>query len=59
MMLWLFLNAGLLGGFGRVPYPGQFDTDAESISITGAPAKAVIAFTYLFVGKCPFRSAEI
>lgn len=54
MMVWLFVNAGLLASYGRVPYPGEFDTDAESISISGPPAKAVIACTYLFVGKCPF-----
>nr|CAD1814643.1 monosaccharide transporters [uncultured fungus] len=51
MMLWLFINAGVLATYGKVPYDGQFDTDAESISITGAPAKAVIACTYLFVAS--------
>ena len=51
MMLWLFVNAGLLATYGKVPAPGQFNNAAESISITGAPAKAVIACTYLFVAS--------
>jgi len=51
MMVWLFVNAGLLATYGKVPYKGQFNNAAESISITGAPAKAVIACTYLFVAS--------
>ena len=51
MMIWLFVNAGLLATYGKVPYKGQFNNSAESISITGAPAKAVIACTYLFVAS--------
>jgi hypothetical protein len=51
MMVWLFVNAGLLATYGKVPYPGQFPSAAESISITGRPAKAVIACTYLFVAS--------
>ncbi|KAG0648816.1 High-affinity glucose transporter [Hyphodiscus hymeniophilus] len=51
MMVWLFVNAGLLATYGVVPYKGQFNNAAESISITGAPAKAVIACTYLFVAS--------
>ncbi|KAF8866681.1 putative high-affinity glucose transporter [Acephala macrosclerotiorum] len=51
MMVWLFINAGLLASYGKVPYKNQFPSAAESISITGAPAKAVIACTYLFVAS--------
>ncbi|TVY88902.1 MFS glucose transporter [Lachnellula willkommii] len=51
MMLWLFINAGVLATYSKVPYRGQFSTNAESMSITGAPAKAVIACTYLFVAS--------
>jgi MFS family permease len=51
MMLWLFVNAGLLATYGKKPLPNQFSSSAESISITGAPAKAVIACTYLFVAS--------
>ncbi|TVY37156.1 MFS glucose transporter [Lachnellula subtilissima] len=51
MMLWLFINAGLLATYSKVPRVGQFDTNAESMAITGAPAKAVIACTYLFVAS--------
>ncbi|CZR57204.1 probable high-affinity glucose transporter [Phialocephala subalpina] len=51
MMMWLFINAGLLASYGKVPYKNQFPSAAESISITGAPAKAVIACTYLFVAS--------
>jgi len=51
MMTWLWINAALLATYGKTPYPGQFNTAAESISITGAPSKAVIACTYLFVAS--------
>jgi len=51
MALLLFINAGLLATYGTIPYPGQFPSAAESISITGPAAKAVIACTYLFVAS--------
>ena len=51
MMTWLFINAALLATYGKKPYPKQFPSASESISITGAPAKAVIACTYLFVAS--------
>jgi MFS family permease len=51
MMTWLVVNAALLGHFSVKPYPGEFNNAAESMSITGAPAKAVIACTYLFVAS--------
>ncbi|POS86566.1 putative high-affinity glucose transporter [Erysiphe pulchra] len=49
MMAILFTNACLLAIHGRKPYPGEFSNASESISISGAPAKGVIACTYLFV----------
>jgi MFS family permease len=51
MMMWLFINAGLLASYGTVPPPIFFPNAAESIRIVGAPAKAVIACTYLFVAS--------
>lgn len=51
MMIWMFANAGLLATYGKVPYKDQFPSAAESISITGPPATAVIACTYLFVAS--------
>ena len=51
MMMWLFINAGLLSSYGTVPPPKFFPNAAESIRIVGAPAKAVIACTYLFVAS--------
>jgi MFS family permease len=51
MLTFLATNAGLLATYGKVPYQHQFNNAAESISITGAPAKAVIACTYLFVAS--------
>ncbi|KAH6680396.1 putative high-affinity glucose transporter, partial [Halenospora varia] len=51
MMVWLFINAGLLATYSVPPYVGQFSSDAESMYITGAPSKAVIACTYLFVAS--------
>ncbi|PSS13107.1 hypothetical protein M430DRAFT_265027 [Amorphotheca resinae ATCC 22711] len=51
MLTFLAINAGVLAVHGKKPYRGQFDSSAESISITGPPAKAVIACTYLFVAS--------
>jgi MFS family permease len=51
MAVWLFVNGGLLATYGKVPYPNEFPSAAESVSVTGAPAKAVIACTYLFVAS--------
>ena len=51
MMIFLFTNAGLLATYGTTPAPGEFAIAAESIKITGAPSKAVIACTYLFVAS--------
>ena len=47
--LFMFMNAGVLGKYG-VHVPGGVDGVAEqSMLIQGAPAKALIAGTYLFV----------
>lgn len=51
MMTWLIINGALLGAYSVPPTPGQFSSAAESMSITGPPAKAVIACTYLFVAS--------
>lgn len=51
MCLWMCVNAGLFAVYSRPARPGEFDTPAESMAISGAPAKAVIASTYLFVAS--------
>ncbi|KAK8024243.1 hypothetical protein PG993_012309 [Apiospora rasikravindrae] len=51
MCLWMCINAGLFAVYSRPPRPHEFDTPAESMAIEGAPAKAVIASTYLFVAS--------
>ncbi|KAI1649130.1 general substrate transporter [Daldinia loculata] len=51
MCLWLCINAGLFAVYSHAPAPGQFDTAAISMVISGRPAKAVIASTYLFVAS--------
>lgn len=61
MMTWLFANAGLFAVYSRPPTPGEFSSDAESMSITGAPSKAVIACSFLFVARwdSPMKIARI
>lgn len=52
MCLWMCINAGLFAAYSRPPVPeDNFTTDSESMAISGAPAKAVIASTYLFVAS--------
>lgn len=52
MMLWLFINAGLLASYGSYAGPNGVDNvQEESWQISGAPSKAVIACTYLFVAS--------
>jgi hypothetical protein len=51
MCLWLSINAGLFATYSRPPFPGEFTSPSESMSISGAPAKAIIASTYLFVAS--------
>ncbi|SPQ24169.1 b18351d8-56c1-456c-b318-ffdd50c99cf2 [Thermothielavioides terrestris] len=49
MCLWLSINAGLFAVYSHPPSPGEFTSTAESMEISGAPAKAVVASTLLFV----------
>lgn len=51
MMVWMFTNAGLLGGYGVVVPGGVGGIPEESMSLSGTPAKALIACTYLFVAS--------
>jgi hypothetical protein len=52
MATWLFANAGLMASYGKAAPPGGVGGIAEqSWEIRGAPAKAVIACTYLFVAS--------
>ncbi|KFY37421.1 hypothetical protein V494_04759 [Pseudogymnoascus sp. VKM F-4513 (FW-928)] len=51
MATWMFANAGLVATYSRAPRPGEFDNAAESFSISGKPATALIACTYLFVAS--------
>ncbi|ETN39787.1 uncharacterized protein HMPREF1541_06013 [Cyphellophora europaea CBS 101466] len=52
MCTWMFGNAGLLATYGRPAPPGGIGGIKEqSWQIEGAPARAVIAFTYLFVAS--------
>ncbi|OBT53491.1 hypothetical protein VE04_07109 [Pseudogymnoascus sp. 24MN13] len=43
MATWMFANAGLVATYSRAPRPGEFDNAAESFSISGKPATALIA----------------
>ncbi|KAK0625006.1 general substrate transporter [Bombardia bombarda] len=51
MCLWLSVNAGLFAVYSRPARPMEFTSTAESMAVTGAPAKAIIASTYLFVAS--------
>lgn len=51
MMTFMFANAGLFAQYGREPFPNEFPSSAESMAVSGAPAKAIIACTYLFVAS--------
>ncbi|KAF2724061.1 general substrate transporter [Polychaeton citri CBS 116435] len=51
MMTWMFANAGILGGRGKVVAGGVDGTPEESMRVTGAAAKGLIACTYLFVAS--------
>ncbi|TLD33159.1 hypothetical protein PspLS_00041 [Pyricularia sp. CBS 133598] len=52
MCLWLCINAGLFATYSRPPRPeDNFTSASMSMKIEGAPAKAVIASTYLFVAS--------
>lgn len=51
MCVCLTVNAVLFGVYGRDPYPGEFTSTAESMAVSGPPAKAIIASTLLFVAS--------
>ena len=51
MCLWLCVNAAVFAVYSHPPLPGQFTSTAESMAVSGAPAKAIIASTYLFVAS--------
>lgn len=52
MCTWMFGNAGLMASYGRpAPEGGVGGIQEQSWQIEGAPARAVIAFTYLFVAS--------
>jgi len=52
MMTWLFANAGIIAVHGTPAPPGGLNgIAAESFQIAGAPSKAVIACSYLFVAS--------
>jgi len=51
MGTWMFMNAGLLATHGTLIPREERDTEAVSMRVSGAPAKALIAGTYLFVAS--------
>ncbi|KAL8930055.1 MAG: hypothetical protein Q9172_000140 [Xanthocarpia lactea] len=52
MMTWLFANAGILASYGKWAGPnGVQNTREASWEVSGAPSKAVIACSYLFVAS--------
>lgn len=51
MMSFMFANAGLMGGTGIVRPGGVNNVPQQSMEVSGAPAKGLIACTYLFVAS--------
>ncbi|KAL7929833.1 glucose transporter [Trichoderma chlorosporum] len=51
MALWMYANAGILATYGVVVPGGINHVKAQSMSVSGAPAKGLIACTYLFVAS--------
>ncbi|KAK2767016.1 hypothetical protein FQN54_006333 [Arachnomyces sp. PD_36] len=52
MMTWLYMNAGILATYGHAAEEGGLDgVPAQSWLVEGAPSKAVIAGSYLFVAS--------
>jgi MFS family permease len=51
MALWMYANAGIMATYGTVVPGGINGTPEESMSLSGPPAKALIACTYLFVAS--------
>ncbi|KAI7638614.1 putative MFS glucose transporter, partial [Hortaea werneckii] len=51
MMTFMFANAGMMGATGEVVPGGIENVKAQSMRVSGAPAKGLIACTYLFVAS--------
>lgn len=51
MAIWLFINAGILGGMGHYVPEGVDHIKEAKIRVTGSASKAVIACSYLFVAS--------
>lgn len=51
MSLWMFANAGIMGAHGVVVPGGIDNVPQESMRVSGAAAKGLIACTYLFVAS--------
>ena len=51
MSTFMFCNAGIMGGTGKVVPGGVHNIPVESMKVSGPPAKALIACTYLFVAS--------
>ena len=51
MMSFMFANAGMMGGTGEVVPGGVDNVPQQSMLVSGAPAKGLIACTYLFVAS--------
>jgi len=51
MATWMYANAGIIARYSTTPYVGEYPSAAESFSLSGKPATAVIACTYLFVAS--------
>ncbi|KAH8692594.1 putative MFS glucose transporter [Talaromyces proteolyticus] len=51
MAIWMFTNAGIMGGTGVVVPGGVHNIAAESMQVSGSAAKGLIACTYLFVAS--------
>ena len=51
MATWMYANAGILAVYGTVIPGGIKNVAAQSMLLSGAPAKALIACTYLFVAS--------
>ena len=51
MGIFMFANAGMMGAHGEVVEGGIGNVKAQSMKVSGAPAKGLIACTYLFVAS--------
>lgn len=51
MGTWMYANAGLMATYGVIVPGGVNNVASQSMRVSGAPAKALIACTYLFVAS--------